>query len=72
MVQGASSRGLRLFPILPGLTTGPELYCRTSSAWRELVADVGGFATVSRNRFWLRNGYAEEVFRLSQARRNRS
>jgi len=29
----------------------------------ELVAEAGGFETVSRNRYWVRQGYVEEVFR---------
>ena len=50
----------------PVLTYGPQ------QCVAELVAEVGGFTSVSRYRFWMRNGYVEEVFRLSQARHRRS
>jgi hypothetical protein len=29
----------------------------------ELVEEAGGFAVLSRQRYWLRQGYVEEVFR---------
>lgn len=31
----------------------------------ELVAEVGGFRRTSRSRYWMRNGYVEEVYRPS-------
>jgi len=33
----------------------------------ELVAEVGGLRRISRNRYWMRRGYVEEVYRVQES-----